>query len=146
MRLLAALRVRRGAAAQRKSADRVFGFGSPSATRPRRAFQQGLRELGTGREKTLSLSGILRREMLIASPRFCRASTSQVDVIVTNVSVFNPCRQGSNCYDSIVMAAVAICWRRHRPSLARPEKTSLDVKRAPELSGKRLELVEGDRS
>ena len=74
---------------------------SPSATVARiEAFRQGLRELGYVEEKTLSLSGDMRRENSITSPRSRLSCASQGRHHRRDWSCTNPHRQGSNFYDS----------------------------------------------
>ncbi len=91
-----------GAAAGEGPPDRIPNWCLPSAIAPRfEAFRQGLRELGYVEGKNIVIEW-----------RSCRGKTDRlpalaaelvglkVDVIVTGGSGLNPCRQGSNFYDS----------------------------------------------
>ena len=92
----------------------------------------------------MSLSGDLRRENSIACPALAAELVRlKVDVIVTAWSDTNPRRQGSNCHDSHCHGAgYRSCWQWVcRQPGATWWKHHRIVHLAPEISGKRLELL-----
>ena len=108
------------------------------------AFRQGLRELGYVEGKNIviewrSAEGKLDRLPALAA----ELVRLKVDVIVTSGSGVNPCRQGSNYYDSHCHGAGSrSCWQRvRRQPCATWRKHYWIVNSSPELSGKQLELL-----
>ena len=126
-------------------ADRIPNWSLPfHCTRPAsRHSGRVCASLGTWRGKTLSLSGDMLRENSIAFPRLLPSCASQGRCHRHGRSGSNPCRQGSDYYDSYCHGAgYRSCWQwvRRQPCAAWRKHHRI-VTLAPELSGKRLELL-----
>ena len=140
---LCALRFRRGAAANENPADRIPNCTSLSAIAARiEASGRVCGNSGMWRGKTSSLSIDLQRENWIVFPRsrpsWCVSRSTSSSQQVRS----NPCRQGSDQYDSYCHATILIllAWVRRQPCATGWEHHGV-VHLAPELSGKRLELL-----
>ena len=137
---------------QQNKAPRI-GFligGSPSAVAARtEAFRQGLRELGYVEGKNIVIEfryaeGKLDRVPALAAElvRF------KVDIIVTTGAHTNPCRQGSDEYNSDCHGAgQRSCWKRVRGQpCASGRKHNWIVQPCPGVKRKTTGASEGDRS
>ena len=113
------------------------------------AFRQGLHELGYVKGKNIVIEWRSAEGNSIALVSLTAELVRlKVDIIVSGWSGINPRRQGSNYDDSHCHGAGwRSCWQRVR---RQPCATWWNITGFsalyPELSGKRVELSEGDRS
>ena len=104
-----------GAAANEYPADRIPWCHSRSAKTARiEAFRQGLRELGYVEGKNIAIEWRFAEGKLDRLPALAAELVRlKVDIIVSGGPAVNPCRQGSDYYDSHCHGAgPRSCWER----------------------------------